>query len=142
MANDAEPIPGNWYLNRSDGQRFLVVGLDGEDGNIDIQLDNGNLDAIPGSQWGRLEIEPAEAELRMEAPTNDISDGSSDMLTDDPDALQLPTEQERYRRENVEYASKSRPGFPDPRPEHGPERGPERGSEMGIEQWPETREGE
>lgn len=142
MANDVEPIPGNWYLNHGDGQRFQVVGLDGEDGNIEIQLDNGDLDEIPGSEWGRLEIELIESELDVEAPTNDISDGPSDLLVDDPDALQLPSDQERYRRENVEFAGKARPGFPDPRPEHTPDRGPERGSEMGIEQWPETREGE
>lgn len=142
MANDVEPIPGNWYLNRDNGEWFMVVGLDGEDGQIEIQLNNGNRDVIPGSEWGRLEIELAAGELDLEAPTNDISDGPSDLLTDDPHALQLPSDQERYRRENVEYAGKARPGFPDPRPEHGPDRGPERGSEMGIEQWPETREGE
>lgn len=143
MANDdVEPIPGNWYLNRRDGQRFQVVGLDSDEGNIDIQLDNGDLDMIPGSQWGKLDIDLVEPELNLAAPTDDVSDGLLDVMDDDPDALQLPSDQERYRRENVEFAGKARPGFPEPRPEHEPNRGPERGSEMGIEQWPETREGE
>lgn len=142
MASDVEPIPGNWYLDRGNGLLFQVVDLDGDDGAVEIQLDNGDLDAIPGNEWGRLDIEPVESELRPEAPTDDVSDGDDDLLSDDPEALQLPSDQERYRREYVQFAGKSAPGFPEPRPEHGPERKFERGSEMGIEQWPETRDQE
>lgn len=142
MPTEAQPIPGNWYLNRDDGQSFLVVGIDDEEDSVEIQLTNGDLDEIARSRWYELNLDPAEPELDVEAPTNDVDDSPLDTMADDPHAAHLPSDQERYRRENVEYAGKARPRYPDPRPEHGPDRGPERGSEMGIEQWPETREGE
>lgn len=142
MTMDVEPITGNRYLNRDNGQLFQVVGLDGHDGTIAIQLDNGDLDEIPGVEWGRLEIELVEPEFNAEAPTNDISDGSIEAMDDDPEALNLPSVQEQYRRRNVEFAGKSADGFPSPRPENEINRGPERGSELGIEQWQDVDENE
>jgi hypothetical protein len=142
MATEADPVQGNWYLNRDDGQRFCVVGLDDEEDSVEIQLTDGNLDEIPRSRWYDLNIDPAEPVVNPESPTNDVSDGPIDYMADDPHAAHLPSDQERYRRENVEFAGKARRGSPEPRPEHGPDRGPERGSERGVEQWPEAREGE
>lgn len=135
MVMDVEPIPGSRYLNRDSGALFQVVGLDGDAGTIEIQLDNGNLDEILGAEWGRLDIELVEPELNVDAPTNDVSEGPIDVMDDDPDALNLPTSQEQYRRRHVEFASKSAPGFLDPRPEDAIDPGPERGSELGVEQW-------
>lgn len=140
MPTEAQPIEGNWYYNRDDGQRFCIVGMDDEENSVEIQLDDGNLDEIPLSRWYRLNIEPAEPEINSMAPTDDTDDGQFDDTADDPHATHLPSDQENYRRRNVEFAGKARPGFPDPRPER--DNRPERGSERGIEQWPETREGE
>jgi hypothetical protein len=139
---DVEPITGNRYLNRDNGELFQVVGLDGDAGTIEIQLDNGNLDEIPGVEWGRMDIELVAPELNVQAPTNDISDGPIDAMDDDPEALNLPSSQEQYRRRNVEFAGKAARGFPNPRPENEVDRGPERGSELGIEQWQDPQEGE
>lgn len=136
---DVQPVQGHWYYNRADGQRFSVVGLDDEEDSIEIQLADGNRDEIAKSEWYELDIHPAEPIINPNSPLNDTDEGPLDYMADDPHAAQLPSDQERYRRENVEFAGKSRPGFPDPRPEHGPDRGPERGSERGIEQWPEAR---
>lgn len=135
MIMDVQPVPGNRYLNRENGELFQVVGLDGDDGTIEIQLDNGNLDEISGTEWGRLEIEVVEPEFNVKAPTDDTTDGPVDVMDDDPDALNLPSGLEQYRRRSVEYAGKSGHDFPSPRPENEVERGPERGSELGIEQW-------
>jgi hypothetical protein len=139
---DVEPITGNRYLNRDNGELFQVVGLDGDAGTIEIQLDNGNLDEIPGVEWGRMDIELVAPELNVQAPTNDISDGPIDAMDDDPEALNLPSSQEQYRRRNVEFAGKAARGFPNPRPENEVDRGPERGSELGMEQWQDPQEGE
>jgi hypothetical protein len=143
MPTDADPIPGNWYFNRDDDQRFRVVGLDDEEDKVEIQLADGNLDEIAKSRWHDLNIDPVEPVLNPQAPLHDVSDGRVvEYMADDPHAAHVPSDQERYRRRNVEFAGKARPGFPDPRPENGPDRGPERGSERGIEQWPEARDRE
>lgn len=142
MAMDVEPIAGNRYLNRDNGELFQVVGLDGGAGTIEIQLDNGDLGEIPGVEWGRMDIELVAPELNAQAPTNDISDGPIDAMDDDPEALNLPSNQEQYRRRNVEFAGKAARGFPNPRPENEVDRGPERGSELGIEQWQDPQEDE
>jgi hypothetical protein len=140
---DVQPIEGNWYFNRADGQRFCVIGFDDEEDSIEIQLSDGNRDEIAKSEWEALDIHPAEPVINPNSPMNDTDEGRVvDYMADDPHAAHVPSDQERYRRENVEYAGKTGESFPDPRPEHGPDRGPERGSERGIEQWPETREGE
>lgn len=138
MTTEADPVPGNWYYDRGATLRFRVVGLDDDEGMVEIQHFSGDLDTIAMSRWYGLDLEPAEPVLNPEGPTNDVDDGPVDYLADDPHAARVPDERERSRRERVEWAGK--PGGPDPRPEYGAEERLERGSEQGVERWPETRE--
>ena len=140
MATEAEPVEGLWYYDRGSELRFQVVGLDTDEGMVEIQHFSGDLDTIPLNRWPELDIEPAEPSLNPCGPTDDTSDGRFDSMADDPHAAHLPGEAEVYRREHVEWAGKATPGAPEPRPEHGPEDRFERGSERGVEQWPETRD--
>lgn len=134
MATQADPIPGNWYVNRADGSRFRVVGLDEQERSVEIQHQSGDLDDIDMASWYGLDFEPAEPVINPAAPMRDVDEGDVGYTADDPRAARFPSDEERYRRDKVEWASK--PGYPDPRPEQADD---DR-SERGVEQWPESRE--
>lgn len=140
MATEVEPIPGNWYINRASGARFWVMSIDEDERTVQIQHENADLDEYPLDAWYRMSIDYSEPELDATAPTSDTEEARNDLSAEDPDAAQLPDQQERYRREYVDYAGKSAKGFPEPRPGRDPNDKFERGSEMGLEQWPETQE--
>jgi hypothetical protein len=50
------PTVGQWYLQPSTGRKFAVIDIDG-DGMIEIQDDEGTLDAVDPDSWftGTLE---------------------------------------------------------------------------------------
>ena len=60
MVTEADPITGNWYQHLDKGQRFLVVAVDEENGLIEVQYFDGNLDEIELSEWRQMELEPIE----------------------------------------------------------------------------------
>ena len=60
MVNEADPITDNWYQHLDKGQRFLVVAVDDENGLIEIQYFDGDLDEIELPQWYQMELEPIE----------------------------------------------------------------------------------
>jgi hypothetical protein len=60
MTADLDPIPGNWYHHLDKGQEFYVVAVEDEDGIVEIQYFDGNIEAIDRDAWYELEIETAE----------------------------------------------------------------------------------
>jgi hypothetical protein len=74
MAQQAQPIVGEWYLTQT-GETFEVVAYDADDETVDIQYFDGALEEIDLETWLELELRPVE-------PPEDWS-GSLDLMSED-----------------------------------------------------------
>lgn len=72
MATDADPIIGNWYENPDKGQKFEVVSLDEDNGLIDIQYVDGDLDEIDLDVWYEMDIAPTEVPDDWTGPVDEV----------------------------------------------------------------------
>lgn len=97
MATDADPIIGNWYENPDKGQKFEVVSLDEDNGLIDIQYVDGDLDEIDLDVWYEMDIAPTEIPDDWTASVDEVE-------KDDLGYTDTETPQEEY----VESAPKPR----------------------------------
>ncbi|MDT8385406.1 MAG: DUF6763 family protein [Gammaproteobacteria bacterium] len=61
MPTELDPIEGNWYQHLDKGQRFLVVAVDDEEGLIETQHFDGDIEEIPLNAWYQQELDIAEA---------------------------------------------------------------------------------
>ena len=61
MTNEQDPIVQNWYQFLDKGQKFRVVAVDEDSGNIEIQHFDGSVEEIDMDAWGELDIELIEA---------------------------------------------------------------------------------
>ena len=59
MPTEADPVVQNWYLHLDKGQRFVVVAVDQDEGTVEIQNFDGNIEEITIDNWYELDIEPA-----------------------------------------------------------------------------------
>ncbi len=73
MATNVDPIIGTWYQRADKGQEFEVVAFDEEDGFVEVQDSDGNLEEIDIDTWYTLELENIEtpADYGEEALTGD-----------------------------------------------------------------------
>jgi len=60
MSTEADPILGNWYQHLDKGQKFCVVALDEDEGLIEVQHFDGDLEEIDRHSWYQLDLELAE----------------------------------------------------------------------------------
>ena len=60
MPTEADPILSNWYQHLDKGQKFRVVALNEEQGLIEIQHFDGDLEEIDQDTWYELDLEPSE----------------------------------------------------------------------------------
>ncbi len=56
MAIDVEPVEGSWYQYLDKGQKFEVLDVDEENGVVEIQYMDGDIDEINLDEWYDLEI--------------------------------------------------------------------------------------
>jgi hypothetical protein len=61
MATEVDPIVGNWYTHKVKGQRFEVVAFDEENGLVETQHFDGDLEEITLDAWYDADIDIAEA---------------------------------------------------------------------------------
>lgn len=88
MHYDIEPIAGNWYHYPDKSQKFKVVDVDEETGDIELQYFDGTLDHIDFYIWGSLGAEQVEEPEDWTGPmdtveTDDLGYQSTDMQEDD-----------------------------------------------------------
>lgn len=57
MPNDIDPIVDTWYTYLDKGQRFIVTSIDEDEGTVEVQHFDGDLEDIDISDWYNLEIE-------------------------------------------------------------------------------------
>lgn len=60
MATELDPIVGNWYQHLDKGQRFVVVAFDEDEGLIETQHFDGDIEEIPLEIWYQQDIDIAE----------------------------------------------------------------------------------
>ena len=60
MLNEQDPIVQNWYQFLDKGQKFKVVAVDEDSGNIEIQHFDGGVEEIDMDAWDELDIELIE----------------------------------------------------------------------------------
>lgn len=72
MPADVDPIVGNWYRSREKLQRFEVVAVDEEDGGIEIQHFDGDIEEIDRDTWLEMDLEPVEAPEDWTGPMDEV----------------------------------------------------------------------
>ena len=100
MANDLQPTVGQWYWHRDKGQSFAVVALE-DDGTVEMQHYDGDLEAVDAEVWGEMDIELAEPPEDWTGPADDVDTddlGYSDTAMDE-EAWRQPAEELRRRPE-------------------------------------------
>jgi Family of unknown function (DUF6763) len=58
MATQLEPIVGDWYSYR--GKDFTVIDVDEDEGFVEIQYANGNVQQVDLNAWYDMDLEPTE----------------------------------------------------------------------------------
>jgi hypothetical protein len=85
MATDADPLVGNWYRHLDKGYRFEVVAVDEDEGTVEIQHFDGDLEALDIDTWYELDIEPTEAPEDWSGPVDDFDQATLDYTETDMD---------------------------------------------------------
>jgi len=101
MATDADPIVGNWYRHLDKGYRFEVVAMDEDEGTVEIQHFDGDLEALDVDIWYQMDIEPTEAPEDWSGPVDDFDEATLDYTEtgmDEDDWAEPLGELERPRR--------------------------------------------
>lgn len=61
MSTESEPIVGNWYQDLDRGDKFEVVALDEDNGTVEIQYSDGDLDEIDLDAWHEMTLKSIES---------------------------------------------------------------------------------
>jgi hypothetical protein len=61
MANDLDPVVGNWYRDIDSDEVFRVVGVDDDEELISIQREDGDVEDIELRAWFDLDLEQTTA---------------------------------------------------------------------------------
>lgn len=61
MPTEIDPIVGEWYQHLDKGQRFLIVAFDEDEGLIETQHFDGDIEEIPLDVWYQQDLELIEA---------------------------------------------------------------------------------
>lgn len=72
MAEAIEPIVGHWYQYAGREEKFEVVAVDEETGNVEVQHFDGDLEEFDLDSWNELEIEAIEEPEDWTGPVDDI----------------------------------------------------------------------
>lgn len=69
--NELQPTIGQWYWHRDKGQLFSVVALE-DDGTIELQHYDGDLEAADAEDWAGMDIGLAEPPENWTGPIDDV----------------------------------------------------------------------
>jgi 6,7-dimethyl-8-ribityllumazine synthase len=90
MSHELEPKVGRWYRNIDEEELFRVVGIDEDDGVIEIKTVDGDVEELDLSEWVELDLEHAEA-------PEDYVDPDDEDDEDDEDEAEAEEETSRGR---------------------------------------------
>lgn len=72
MATRNAPEVGQWYAHRDKGQMFQVVAFDADDGLVELQEFDGDLDEVDLDTWYAMALVPSEAPEDWTGPVDEI----------------------------------------------------------------------
>jgi len=78
MATETDPIVGAWYQHLDKGPIFEVIALDEDNGIVEIQHFDGDIEAIELAAWYDLDIEWIEAPEDWTGPVDNIEQDDLD----------------------------------------------------------------
>jgi hypothetical protein len=72
MATELDPIVGNWYRDTDTDRTFEVVAIDEDDGAVEIQYFESEVEEIDIDQWYEMELESAAEPEDWSGPYDDL----------------------------------------------------------------------
>lgn len=66
------PVVSQWYRHLDKGQEFQVTAIDEDDGTVELQHFDGDVEEVDLEDWYRLEVEPIEPPEDWTGPMDDI----------------------------------------------------------------------
>lgn len=60
MTNELEPIEESWYYDLELNRHFIVVAVDEDEGLLEIQHENGEIEELEMEEWEDLDVEVSE----------------------------------------------------------------------------------
>jgi hypothetical protein len=72
MKINPHPIVGNWYQHLDKGPLFMVVALDEQEGLIELQHFDADIEEVDMVTWFSMELERAEAPEDWTGPMDNI----------------------------------------------------------------------
>lgn len=101
MGNEFKPSVHQWYSRRGNDELFRVVAVD--NGTIEIQSFDGDLEELDLDVWRGLDIEPAEPPEDWTGPFDNVErdelDDTQTRKDDGPSRLEPPFSDEEAWRE-------------------------------------------
>ncbi len=83
MATEMDPVIGVWYRDSESGRLFEVVAIDEDDGTVEVQYFESEVEEIDIDSWYELTLEPAAEPEDWSGPFDDlVSDDFGD--TEEP----------------------------------------------------------
>ena len=74
MGTDAEPIQGSWYCDLDKDEEFFVIDVYEDDGIVEIQYYDGDVQEIELDSWYDLNIEAIEVPEDWVGPYDDVDE--------------------------------------------------------------------
>lgn len=87
------PVIGSWFRHLDKGNEFQVVAFDEDDGSVEIQHFDGDLEEIDLDIWRRLDIEPIAEPESWSGPLDisELDDLGTDITDTRPEDWLEPT---------------------------------------------------
>lgn len=72
MARVIHPRAGNWYEDLERSRVFHVLSVNTDDGTVDVQRSDGDLEELSLEEWYGMDLEPVEAPEDWSGPYDDL----------------------------------------------------------------------
>ncbi|HIJ78478.1 MAG: hypothetical protein OEY01_04730 [Desulfobulbaceae bacterium] len=88
MAKNIIPVEGNWYKSLDTGETLSVVTFDEDEGIVEVQYYDGDLDEIDIEQWEELSLKQIDQPEDFLGDDDDLDDDDAHYDMDDMDSDQ------------------------------------------------------
>jgi len=95
MPIDTEPLIGLWYQHLDKGQRFQVVAVDEDDGTIEIQHFDGDIEEVDLDNWYSMELTLCDAPENWSGPLDigELDDYGTEITDTSADEWEEPLQE-------------------------------------------------
>ena len=83
MGRDYEPVAGKWYRDLEEDESFLVLSVDEDQGLIEIQHVDGDLEELDVDGWAEMDLDPSQEPEGWSGSAADDDDDDEDWEEDD-----------------------------------------------------------